>query len=64
MKNLKISDENYEKMKQFLVDPFDDTPDTIIRRLKDINDKAKKRWVAFDESSDDKPLPHKDEMLL
>jgi hypothetical protein len=55
MKNLKISDENYEKMKQFLIDPFDDTPDTIIRRLININNKAKNQWVAFDNSLNDGP---------
>ena len=55
MKNIIISDEIYEKLKQFLIDPFDDTLDTIISRLIDINNKAKKRWVAFDNSLNNKP---------
>ncbi len=48
MKILKISDETYDQMKTFIVDPFDDTPDSVVMRLMDIADKAKNRWSAFD----------------
>jgi len=48
MKILKISDETYDQLKTFVVDPFDDTPDSVVMRLMDIADKAKKRWSAFD----------------
>lgn len=49
MKMLKISDEIYERLKQFVTDPFDDTPDAVIHRLIDIANKAKLRWSPFDE---------------
>ncbi len=48
MKILKISEDTYDQLKTFVVDPFDDTPDSVVTRLMDITDKAKKRWSAFD----------------
>lgn len=50
MKILKLSDETFDQLKTFVVDPFDDTPDSVLIRLMDISDKAKKRWSAFDPS--------------
>jgi len=44
MRTLKISDELYEQLKSFIVDPFDDTPEIVIGRLIDIARKAKSRW--------------------
>ena len=43
MKNVQVSDELYEKLKDFVVDPFDDTPETVIGRVVDIAGKAKTR---------------------
>jgi hypothetical protein len=48
MKILKISDETYDQLKTFVVDPFDDTPDSVVLRLVEIADKAKNRWSAFE----------------
>jgi len=48
MKILKISDETYDQLKTFVVDPFDDTPDLVVMRLMEIADKAKGRWSAFE----------------
>ena len=48
MKTVNISDELYEKLKGFVVDPFDDTPETVINRLVDITEKAKARWSPLD----------------
>ena len=48
MKILKISDDTFDQLKTFVVDPFDDTPDSVVMRLMDIADKAKNRWSAFD----------------
>ena len=49
MKNVQISDELYEQLKSFVVDPFDDTPETVISRIADIADKAKTRWSPLDD---------------
>ncbi len=48
MKTIQISDELYQALKKFLVDPFDDTPDIIIGRLVEIAQKAQNRWSAWD----------------
>lgn len=57
MKAIKVSDEVYEKLREFVVDPFDDTPQSVITRLVDIADKAKKRWSAFDLTQNDENRP-------
>jgi len=48
MRTFKISDELYEQLKRFIVDPFDDTPEVVIERLIEIVDKARSRWLPFD----------------
>lgn len=48
MKNLKISDELYDELKNWVVDPFDDTPEIVIKRAVDIAGKARVRWCAMD----------------
>ena len=48
MRAFQISDELYEQMKRFIVDPFDDTPDVVIQRLIEIADKARNRWSPFE----------------
>lgn len=48
MRTFKISDELYEQLKRFIVDPFDDTPEVVIQRLIEIVDKARSRWSPFD----------------
>lgn len=48
MRTFKVSDELYEQLKSFVVDPFDDTPDIVIGRLIEIVNKAKGRWSPFD----------------
>ena len=48
MRMFKISDELYEQMKRFIVDPFDDTPEVVIERLIEIVDKARSRWSPFE----------------
>jgi len=47
MKTLQINDEVYESLKAFVVDPFDDTPDAVLKRLIDIANKAQSRWCPF-----------------
>ena len=49
MKTIKVSDEIYEKLKDFVADPFDDTPEVVIGRVVDIAHKAKCRWSPLDE---------------
>ena len=51
MRTFKVSDELYEQLKSFVVDPFDDTPDIVIGRLIEIVNKAKNRWSPFEEGS-------------
>ena len=56
MKMLKLSDEVFDDLKKYVVDPFDDTPEIVIDRLIAINTKAQSRWSAFEESlTDDEP---------
>ena len=50
MKPIEISEELFERLKQFVVDPFDDSPEAVISRLVDIVEKAKTKWSAWDES--------------
>jgi len=48
MKTVKISDELYEELKAFVVDPFDDTAELVIGRLVQIANKAKEKWSPFE----------------
>ena len=48
MKAFQVSDELYDQLKDFVVDPFDDTPEIVISRLVDIVNKAKSRWSPLD----------------
>jgi hypothetical protein len=48
MKTLQITDEAYEALKTFIIDPFDDSPEKVIVRLMDIVNKARQRWSPFD----------------
>jgi hypothetical protein len=48
MKVIQVSDELYDKLKSCVVDPFDDTPESVIGRLIDISNKAKNRWSPLD----------------
>ena len=52
MRTFKVSDELYEQLKEFVVDPFDDTPEVVISRLIEIVNKAKDRWLPFDVCDD------------
>jgi hypothetical protein len=49
MRTVTISDELFEELKGFVVDPFDDTPDLVIGRLIAIVNKAKNRWSPLEE---------------
>lgn len=49
MKTLQVSDELFEKLRTFVVDPFEDTPEVILDRLMDIVDKAKQKWSPVSE---------------
>jgi hypothetical protein len=48
MRTVTISDELFEELKGFVVDPFDDTPDLVIGRLIAIVNKAKSRWSPLE----------------
>ena len=48
MRQVEISDELYDKLKDFVVDPFDDTAEVVIDRLVGIAMKAKDRWSALE----------------
>lgn len=48
MKTIQISDELHKKLQNFVVDPFDDTPDSVIGRLIEIADKAKGKWSNWE----------------
>jgi len=53
MKTIEISDELYDKLKTYVVDPFDDTPENVISRLLDIVDKARGKWTSWDAEEGD-----------
>ena len=48
MRAIQISDEIYDRLKECVVDPFDDTPESVIGRLIDIVDKATSKWSPLD----------------
>ncbi len=48
MKTIQISDELFDELKTLVVDPFDDTPDSVIGRLIQIVKKAKSRWSPLE----------------
>ena len=52
MKVIQISDEIYDRLKNCIVDPFDDTPESVIGRLIDIVDKSKSRCSSWDAAED------------
>jgi hypothetical protein len=52
MRTFQVSNEMYEQLKNFVVDPFADTPEVVIGRLIEIVNKAKNRWSPFDVSGD------------
>ena len=60
MKTIQVSDEIYDRLREFVVDPFDDTPQNVITRLVDIACKAKNRWSSFEpkelDGPDDQPM--------
>ena len=54
MKMLQVSDEVYEGLKAFIIDPFDDTPNTVLTRLMDIVSKAQSRFCPIVARIEDK----------
>jgi len=44
MKTLQVSDEVYQKLLEFVVDPFEDTADVVISRVTEIAKKAKDQY--------------------
>jgi len=66
MKAIQISDELYGRLKNCVVDPFDDTPESVISRLIDITDKAKTNWSPLDAHVQDAqpPADSKDEQPI
>jgi hypothetical protein len=60
MRTFQVSDEMYEQLKTFIVDPFDDTPELVIGRLIAIVNKAKNRWAPFGlDEEEPEPQPAK-----
>lgn len=52
MKTIEISQELYDRLKNFVVDPFDDSPEIVISRMIDIVDKARSLWSSWDASEE------------
>lgn len=52
MKVIEISDELYDRIKAYVVDPFDDTPEKVIGRVVDIAEKAKSKWISWEAESE------------
>ena len=53
MKVIEISDELSARLKAYVVDPFDDTPEKVIERVVDIADKAKSKWTSWDAEAEE-----------
>ncbi len=49
MQTISISDELYQKLRNFIVDPFEDTPEAVVGRLVEIATKAKNRWTPWEQ---------------
>jgi hypothetical protein len=47
VKQVTLSDEVFEQLKNFIVDPFDETIETVISRLITITCKARDRWLTL-----------------
>ena len=60
MKTVEISDELYEELKTFVVDPFEDTTELVIGRLVKIANKAKEKWSSLEAC--EKTAPHEPTM--
>jgi hypothetical protein len=56
MKTLQISDEGYEGLKAFVVDPFDDTANTVVMRIINIASKAQSRFCPIGARLEDREL--------
>jgi hypothetical protein len=56
MKVIQISDEVYDKLKSYIVDPFEDTPEFVIRRLMEIADKARNLWSSWEPPAEGTPV--------
>ena len=53
MKTIEISEELYDRLKNFVVDPFDDSPEIVINRMIEIVDKARGMWSSWDASEEE-----------
>ena len=53
MKTIEISEELYDRLKNFVVDPFDDSPEIVINRMLDIVDKARGMWSSWEDSEEE-----------
>lgn len=56
MKSLQINDEVYEGLKAFVVDPFEDTPSTVLMRLMNIVSKAQSHFCPIGARLEDRLL--------
>ena len=56
MKTLQVSDEAYEGLKPFVVDPFDDTPSTVLTRLMNIVSKTQACFCPIGARLEDRVL--------
>ncbi len=56
MRTFKVSDQMYEQLKSFIVDPFDDTPEVVLSRLVEIVNKARDRWSPFEPADSAPPI--------
>jgi len=62
MKTIQVPDEVYEQLRDFVVDPFDDTPTAVLQRVLEIAKKAQRRWSPFggDDGKQEGPKDYKE----
>ncbi len=56
MRTFKVSDQMYEQLKSFIVNPFDDTPEVVLSRLIAIANKARDHWSPFEPAESAPPV--------
>jgi predicted CopG family antitoxin len=56
MKTLQVSDEVYQKLMAFVVDPFEDTADIVVARVTEIASKAKDRLSRLEARRKDREV--------
>ena len=56
MITLNINDKVFDSMKDFVVDPFTEAPETVLWRVVEIAGKAKQKWSPLEDNQSVRPV--------